>query len=329
MSAENCESLKENKELYEDITYYEDRTPLLGRCRTAQEIAGNSSLPKFTLPILKVSIPGLTEFEQPDFCKGEEGSTLCINWIGQYISSLARYLVGIVGIVSAIALMVGGIMWLMAGGNQSAIKRAKTLIINSLVGLTLILCSYIILSLISPRLTTFSSLRIPWIQGLGLPKFNKSGGSCANGDCTQVDEAIANNAYNVPGDLLKALFVGGEGCNPNSSPAGACGYSQLMPPNRSWCGIAGNQAETCQKVKDDIQLAVNCAAKLLAEDMLTRCGSDLPDDIRDIASCYNSGRPNNCDRTDGGDYCDRVENYYNNNCSKSVPTNPGSTTSTP
>ncbi len=307
---EPCEKLKEDTETYENVTFYEEKIPFLGRCRSKDDIAGDSSLPKFTMPDLKVSIPGFVNFKQPDFCKGSK-TEICVNWIGLYVAGIVNYATAVVGILAVIVLMLGGVRWLTAGGNSQAVSEAQTWIKNSIFGLILTLSSYLLLVTINPSLVTFTPLRLTWIEALSLEKMKAGGGgACNNGECTQIDAALTNNSVGISGAILKSLLVAGEGCNDNLSGDGfgSCGYSQALPSiRRKVCGLTGGRAD-CELFKRDVQADINCTAKLIEEQM-GRCGED----IRNIASCYNSGKPNNCARTTDH-YCDRVETYFNEKC---------------
>ncbi len=309
---EPCEALKENTEVYENVTFYPDKVALLGRCRSKDDIASDSSLPKFTMPDLKVSIPGFVNFKQPDFCKGSK-TEICVNWIGLYIAGIVNYATAVVGILAVIILMLGGVRWLTAAGNSQAVSEAQTWIKNSIFGLVLTLSSYLLLATINPVLVTFTPLRLTWIEALSLEKMKSGGGACNNGECTQIDEAVNNNSLGISGAILKSILVGGEGCSPKQSydGRGSCGYSQGLPEYRtSICGLKGDLSD-CELFKRDIQADINCAAKWLME-QAPRCGNF--EDIKKTASCYNSGNVNNCGTAD---YCHRVEDYYNNKCSAS------------
>jgi hypothetical protein len=130
---------------------------------------------------------------------------------------------------------------------------------------------------------------------------NLKGGFCN----AAVQAAAENNPYGLDPTILCAILSCGEGCNPSLSADGfgSCGYSQALPRIRKWCGLTGTDDETCKQVQTDVAVDVNCAAKLIAEDIIPRCGLD----IRKIASTYNSGKCNNCPNTTNK-YCDRVEN---------------------
>lgn len=321
MYKEACEELKKDTEKYETTAFHEDKVAFLGRCRSQEDIADNKALPKFNLPELQVSIPGLIKFTQPSFCPNTDNTKICVSWIGQYVGSLANYLFAIVGIVAAITLMVGGVRWLTSAGNSSAVSDAKKWISNSLLGLALTLCAYILLIVINPALVSFSPIKITWLEGISLMNNKKGGGACQNGECSQIDEAVANNSLGISGAILKSILVGGEGCSPKQSydGRGSCGYSQGLPEYRTKiCGLKGDLSD-CELFKKDIQADINCAAKWLME-QAPRCGNF--EDIKKTASCYNSGNVNNCGTAN---YCLRVEDYFNNKCgavNQTPPVNP-------
>ena len=141
------------------------------------------------------------------------------------------------------------------------------------------------------------------------PTGNGGNLNCKDGKCAKKEDvanAAKSNASGVEADILMAIVDAGEGCNKSvsSDGYGSCGYSQALPSIRTKCGITGSASESCSKIQNNIQLDLNCAAWLI-KDNAGRCGLD----IRNVASCYNSGKPNNCANTTNR-YCDRVETYY-------------------
>jgi|GEM_PF-1350479 hypothetical protein len=81
--------------------------------------------------------------------------------IAQYVKAIYTYAVGAVGIVAAVVLMIGGLMWITAGGNASSVSEAKTMITASITGLVLVMTSYLLLSQVSPSLVNLQSTIIP------------------------------------------------------------------------------------------------------------------------------------------------------------------------
>ncbi len=80
--------------------------------------------------------------------------------IAQYIKAIYRYAIGIGAIVATVILMFGGIRWITAGGNSSAIDSAKSWIMASITGLLLLMFTYTILYLINPDLVNFKEINL-------------------------------------------------------------------------------------------------------------------------------------------------------------------------
>jgi amino acid transporter len=60
--------------------------------------------------------------------------------IGQIVSIVLSLL----GVIFLVLLIFGGIQWMTAGGNDEQVKKAKNVIIRSIIGLIIILLAYII-----------------------------------------------------------------------------------------------------------------------------------------------------------------------------------------
>lgn len=79
--------------------------------------------------------------------------------IGAYVGDIYKFAIGSVGIIAAVVMMYGGVLWIVAGGNQEKISEAKAWIVAALTGLFLFMTSYIILNLINPNLTKFQAIK--------------------------------------------------------------------------------------------------------------------------------------------------------------------------
>ncbi len=87
--------------------------------------------------------------------------------IANYVGAIYKYAIGIVGILAAVVLMIGGVMWIIAGGNATAIGEAKAWIGASLTGLVLALMSYLILATVNPNLVNFKIRAITSVKDMG------------------------------------------------------------------------------------------------------------------------------------------------------------------
>lgn len=85
---------------------------------------------------------------------GEMVSSLLPN----YIKAVYDYGIAVVGILAAIILMGGGLLWLTSTGNESRISKAKELIAGGLSGLVLLLSSWLLLNTINPSLLEFKPI---------------------------------------------------------------------------------------------------------------------------------------------------------------------------
>lgn len=139
------------------------------------------------LPQLQVSIPGFKGFSQV-LCD-DEHPDCSTPWLAEYIRGLYDYGLIIIGLASVIMIMIGGVMWLTARGNREQIGSAQAYIKGSVLGITLAVCSYIILFLLNPNLTVLSPLSVGHIQRQELPEGfseKENGSESSNNDSTQI-----------------------------------------------------------------------------------------------------------------------------------------------
>lgn len=116
--------------------------------------------PRYERPKLQVDIPGINFSDVTCVNKGD-GSFVCsVSWISDYIGAIYQYALGIGGVLAAVMLMAGGLMWLISGGDASRVSKAKTLITGSVTGLIILFASYTILYQVNPDLTVFKPLQI-------------------------------------------------------------------------------------------------------------------------------------------------------------------------
>lgn len=295
----------------------------------------------------------------------ESRCTLCHLFVG--IQNIITWGRNILVIVAIVAIVAGGIMYIISAGNSGMMENAKGIIKQALWGVLIVLGAWVIVNTImmvlgtnlsilgagttwndfscstavtigsGPTAITTSGCTInysPWTPIPCTPgstqtrtetsrvpagctgetpvlsrTCSSASFTCSDDSCEQVNNAIENNTSGVDPNILKAIVVGGEGCNKSFSTdgKGSCGYSQALPAIRAKCGITGTAAETCAKIQADVNLDINCAAWLINNER-TRCTTT---NIRQVASCYNTGDPGNCHNSTRN-YCGRVETYLNN-----------------
>ena len=115
-------------------------------------------------PKLNVPIPTLPEFSKI-MVSGDKGNrTLDIPWIAQYVTALYRFGVGIAGILAVVMIMIGGVQYLMAGGDASRVTVAKQKINDAVIGLVLAFGTYLILSVVNPAILNLHALKVLYIE---------------------------------------------------------------------------------------------------------------------------------------------------------------------
>jgi len=60
------------------------------------------------------------------------------------VKNIITVILGFLGLVSVVIILIGGFMWMTAGGNDDRIKKGRQFIINGVIGLVIILAAYAI-----------------------------------------------------------------------------------------------------------------------------------------------------------------------------------------
>lgn len=133
--------------------------------------------------------------------------------IAKYIKAIFAYALTIVGILATAMLMIGGIVWLTAGGNTSKVSQAKSFISSSLIGVFLLFTSYILLSAINPDLVNLKIRKVTYVAEIPV------GGKCIIGGAEgQYDENGECRPYTSGADCQSDEGLSGF----RSATSGAC-----------------------------------------------------------------------------------------------------------
>lgn len=114
--------------------------------------------PKLIEPSLQVDIPDVV-FSKATFKDG----ILNINHLGDYIAGIYKYLLGISTTIAIVFIMVGGLQYAFGGVSEASVTKAKTRIFNSIIGLVLLMSTYLILYIVNPNLV---SLKFPELENI-------------------------------------------------------------------------------------------------------------------------------------------------------------------
>lgn len=156
-----------------------------------------ADLPQISNPLnnpkLQVSIPGFSGFrnitcDQPTTSPDDENkrqALYCVvPWLADYINGLYRYGIGIIVILAVIVMMIAGVMWLTAAGNETKIADAKQWLAGGVLGIFIATGSYLFLNVINPVLTQLSPIKVAYIPKEDLGEFEYNESSPGNRDTT-------------------------------------------------------------------------------------------------------------------------------------------------
>jgi len=73
------------------------------------------------------------------------------------IFTIIQYVLAFLGVVAVVVILIGGFMWMTAGGNEEKVGKAKKTLIQGLIGLVIILLAYAIAAFVIAQLKIFSS----------------------------------------------------------------------------------------------------------------------------------------------------------------------------
>jgi hypothetical protein len=129
------------------------------------------------------------------------GTATSTSGIVNYLMILYSFLFGIAGVLAMGLIIYSGFQWVTAGGNHSNISQAKARISNAILGLIILLSSWVILQTINPNLT---KLKEPYVQFMTWDKEFKDDGSAGTtpgtGTGTTAPDWCTDYSVNACGD---------------------------------------------------------------------------------------------------------------------------------
>lgn len=72
------------------------------------------------------------------------------------IFSAIQYVLAFLGVVAVVVIIIGGFMWMTAGGNEEKVGKAKKVLIQGLIGLVIVLLAFAIATFVINQLKTFA-----------------------------------------------------------------------------------------------------------------------------------------------------------------------------
>ncbi|MFA5000387.1 MAG: pilin [Patescibacteria group bacterium] len=132
---------------------------------------------------------------------GETTSTL----LARYVKAIYNYGIAVVGILAAVVLMAGGILWLTSAGNDSKIAQAKELITGSIVGTGILLGAWLILNTINPDLVELKAIEVKMFEETSLESccnYSLNGELTAKSPTSQKECEKLNGQFYEKGKIL-------------------------------------------------------------------------------------------------------------------------------
>lgn len=117
--------------------------------------------------IYKLQIP-LPPFPNQEIELCKEGASLSCSGIAKYLAFVYKWLIGFAAALGVGALTIAGLIWLTARGESKQVENAHTIIKNTIWGIILALCSFVILNALNPRLVQFDALNLDKIKEMQL-----------------------------------------------------------------------------------------------------------------------------------------------------------------
>ncbi|HKL17064.1 MAG TPA: pilin [Patescibacteria group bacterium] len=74
----------------------------------------------------------------------------------EVIGNVIRIVIGFIGLIALVIFIVGGFMWMTAGGSEDQIKKAKSLMKNAVIGIIIVVLAYAATTFIIDQLTNIS-----------------------------------------------------------------------------------------------------------------------------------------------------------------------------
>jgi len=99
------------------------------------------------VPILSVQAQQ-AELEKTAGAAGIKGETDLAIIVGKIVGTL----LGFLGLIAVVIVIIGGFQWMTSGGNEDKIKSARSLMVNGLIGLVIIVLAYALASFVIARI---------------------------------------------------------------------------------------------------------------------------------------------------------------------------------
>ncbi len=91
--------------------------------------------------------------------------------LGEYVSTVYRFMISAGTLIAIVLVMVGGAQWVLASGSGD-VSKAKKRIMDAVIGLVLLLFTYLIMFTVNPYLVQMKVPQFPMVRTITLPDDN-------------------------------------------------------------------------------------------------------------------------------------------------------------
>ncbi len=176
-----------------------------------------------------------------------------------YVARFYTFSIGASILIAVMMMMIGGVIWLTSAGNPGRISTAKEYIVNSLIGVVLLLGAYTIVQAVNPKLVNLNDPNLPPIPSFGIcivtgaPKSPEI--TDATHTCTVLD---LPGCEKVEGDFVTKESCG-QRCRQYSSIDGSCSFKGAIQTKFAEINKVLNSAKgscTYTKLSSNAQICI-------------------------------------------------------------------------
>ncbi|MFZ4632177.1 MAG: pilin [Patescibacteria group bacterium] len=157
----------------------------------------------------------------------DKAGVMSSDLLAKYIIAFYSYGLAASGILATIILMGAGVIWLTSGGDSGKITQAKELISGTIAGIIILVCAWIILNTINPRLVKLNNLDMQIV---------------AKGDKLVCCDPVKGET------IIPVKIVNGKNIAIDGSLKGkaiTCGNKVPSCPNSEKCFLGGDNKYSC------------------------------------------------------------------------------------
>lgn len=170
---------------------------------------------------LEITLPGLGTVNDP----------------AQYLSALYQWGVSVTGILAGIMIMIGGLLYLTAGGSPERVTNAKGYISNALIGMVLAMTSYFLLQTVNPALLSLRFPKVPMAApAIAFTTF-----------CEELEQAGISVTPESPGKTGCGDLGIPEGGVENEQVPTKCSYAKCANPDLACLPCSSSNLLECPK----------------------------------------------------------------------------------